>query len=164
MNFNDFLFEVLHLFFVREFNLININSIDFRIHSLRIKLINVYDLNKEIHFYKYVNLRCVFDWCLFIWFIYENVYFPSCDNSRRQFIWCYIIKIMNDTQNHIELDEINIFEKCFRSIRNIRFKNVKHCKLFDETNIMKERTELIWVLKNQSKSLEHTTPVKVSLM
>ena len=60
-NFNNFLLEVLHLSFVYEFNLININLINFRIHSLRIKLINVYDLNKRTRFRKYVNLRCIFD-------------------------------------------------------------------------------------------------------
>ena len=61
MNFDNFLFEVLYLFLVREFNLINMNSIDFQIHSLRINLINVYNLNKEISFRKYVNLRCIID-------------------------------------------------------------------------------------------------------
>ena len=66
MNFNDFLFEILHLFLIREFNFINMNSIDLRIYSLRIKFINVYDLNKKTRFYKYVNLRYVFDWCSFI--------------------------------------------------------------------------------------------------
>ena len=55
MNFDDFLFEILHLFLVREFDFININSVDFRIHSLRIKLINVYNLNREIYFRKYIN-------------------------------------------------------------------------------------------------------------
>ena len=59
MNFDDLLVEVLHFFLVREFNFINMNSVDLRIHSLCIKLINVYDLNKETRFYKYVNLRCV---------------------------------------------------------------------------------------------------------
>ena len=61
MNFDDLLFEILHLFFVREFNFINISSIDFRTLSFRIKLINVYYLNKEIRFRKYINLQCVFD-------------------------------------------------------------------------------------------------------
>ena len=70
MNFDNLLFEILHLFLIREFNFINMSSIDFRIYSLRIKLINVYDLNKEIRFRKYVNLWYVFDWCSFIWFIY----------------------------------------------------------------------------------------------
>ena len=50
---------------------------------------------------------------------------------------------MNDTQNHVELDEVNIFENCSRSIRNIRFEDVEHRKFFDKTNIMKERAELI---------------------
>ena len=50
---------------------------------------------------------------------------------------------MNDIRNHVELDEINIHENCFCSIRKIRFENVKHRRFFDETNIMKERTELI---------------------
>ena len=61
INFDDFLLEVLHLFLVREFDFVNMNSIDFRIHSLRIKLINVYDSNKKTRFRKYVNLRYVFD-------------------------------------------------------------------------------------------------------
>ena len=61
INFDDFLLEVLYLFLVREFNLINMNSVNFRIHSLRIKLINVYDSNKKTRFYKYVNLQHVFD-------------------------------------------------------------------------------------------------------
>ena len=39
-------------------------------------------------------------------------------------------KIVNDTQDYIELDKINIFENYFRSIQNIRFKNVKHCRFF----------------------------------
>ena len=143
MNFDHFLLEVLHLFLVREFNFVNINLIDFRIHSLCIKLINVYDLNKETRFRKYINLRCIFDWCSFVWFIHENVHFQSCDNSRRQFIWCCIIKIVNDIQDYIEFDEINILENCFRSIRNIYFEDVKHYRFFDETNIMKRRVELI---------------------
>ena len=63
---NNNVIEVLHLSFVREFNFINMNSIDFRIYSLYIKLINVYDLNRETRFYKYVNLRCIFDWCSFV--------------------------------------------------------------------------------------------------
>ena len=62
MNFDDLLLDVLHLFFIFEFNFINISSVDFRTHSFRIKLINVYDLNKKIRFRKYVNLRCVRDW------------------------------------------------------------------------------------------------------
>ena len=82
MNFDDLLFEVLHLFFVREFHFININSVDFRTHSLCMELINVYDLNKKIRFRKYINLRCVFDWCSFVWLIHKNVYFQSCDDSR----------------------------------------------------------------------------------
>ena len=61
MNCDDFLLEVLHFFFVREFDLININSVDFRIHSLCIKLINVYNSNRETRFYKYINLQYVFD-------------------------------------------------------------------------------------------------------
>ena len=63
MNFDDLLLDVLHLSFVFKFNFVNINSVDFRIYSLRIKLINVYDLNRKVRFYKYVNLRCVRDWC-----------------------------------------------------------------------------------------------------
>ena len=63
VNFDDFLFEVLYLFFVREFDFINMSSVDFRTHSFRIKLINIYDLNKRIRFRKYVNLRYVFNWC-----------------------------------------------------------------------------------------------------
>ena len=50
---------------------------------------------------------------------------------------------MNDIQDYVELDEINIFENYFRSIRNIRFENVEYRKFFDETNIIKERAELI---------------------
>ena len=49
---------------------------------------------------------------------------------------------MNDTQDHVELDEINIFENYSRSIQNIRFKNVKHCKFFYRTNIIKKRARL----------------------
>ena len=45
---------------------------------------------------------------------------------------------MNDTQDHVELDEINILENYFCLIQNIRFKNIKHCKFFNETNIIKE--------------------------
>ena len=61
MNFDDFLLEILHFFLSREFDLININSVDFRIYSFRIKLINVYNSNRRIHFRKYVNLRCIFN-------------------------------------------------------------------------------------------------------
>ena len=61
MNFDNFLLEILYFFLVREFDFINTNSVDFRIHSLRIKLINVYDLKKETRFLKYVNLQCIFD-------------------------------------------------------------------------------------------------------
>ena len=86
MNFDDLLFKVLHLFFIREFNFINISSVDFRIHSLRIKLINAYDSNKKTRFHKYVNLRCVFDWYSFVWLIHKNVHFQLCNDSRRQFI------------------------------------------------------------------------------
>ena len=86
VNFDDFLFEVLHLLLVRELNFININSVDLRIHSLRIKLINVYNSNKETRFRRYVNLQCVFDWCLFIWLIHESAHLRSCDDNRRQFI------------------------------------------------------------------------------
>ena len=50
---------------------------------------------------------------------------------------------MNDIQDYVELNEINIFENYYRSIRNICFKDVEHRKFFDETNIIKERTELI---------------------
>ena len=66
INFDNFLFKVLHLSFVRDFSFININPIDLRIHSLRTKLINLYDLNKEIRFRKYVNFRCVFHWYSFV--------------------------------------------------------------------------------------------------
>ena len=61
MNFDNFLFEVLHLSFVREFNFVNINSVDFRIHSLRMKLIDAYNSNKKTCFRKSINLRCVFE-------------------------------------------------------------------------------------------------------
>ena len=157
MNFDDLLFKVLHLFFIREFNFINMNLVNFRIHSFRIKLINVYDLNEEIRFYKCINWQCVFDWCLFVWFIYENVHFQSCDNNRRQFICCYIIKIVNDIQNHVEFDESNIFKNCLHSIRNICFKNVKHCRFFYRTNMIKKWAQLIWTLNEKLLSIEHTT-------
>ena len=61
MNFNDFLLEVLHLFLVREFNFINISSVNFRTYSRCIKVINVYDLNRKTRFRKWINLRCVFN-------------------------------------------------------------------------------------------------------
>ena len=96
MNFDDLLLETLHFFLVRKFDFINMSSVDFRIHSLRIKLINVYDSNKEIRFRKYINLQYIFNWYLFVWFIHESVHFQSCDDSRRHFIWCCIIKIVND--------------------------------------------------------------------
>ena len=86
MNFDDLLLEVLYLFFVCEFDLVNMNSIDLRIHLFRIKLINAYNSNKETHFYKYVNLWCVFDCCSFVWLVHESVYFQSYDDSKRQFI------------------------------------------------------------------------------
>ena len=149
INFDDLLFEILHLSFVRKFDLININLIDFRIHSLRIKLINVYNSNKRIRFRKYINLRCVFDWYSFIWFVYENAHLQLYDNNKCQFIWCCIKKIINNTQNYVELDKINILENCFRSIRNIRFENVEHCKFFYRTNMMKKRTRLIWILNEE---------------
>ena len=142
MNFDDLLFEILYFFLVREFTSINMNSIDFRIYSFRIKLINLYNLNKKTRFRKYVNLWCVFDWYSYVWFIHENIHFQSCDNNKRQFLWCCIIKIVNGTQNHAKLDEINILENCSRSIRNIRFKNVKHCRLFYRTNMMKKQIRL----------------------
>ena len=138
MNFDNFLFEVLHLFLVCEFDLINMSSVDLPIHSLRIKLINVYNLNKETRFCKYINLRYIFDWCLFVWYIYKSVHFQSCDDNKRQFIWCCIIRIVNDKQNYVELDEINILENYSRSIRNIRFEDVKHRRFFYRTNMMKE--------------------------
>ena len=97
VNFDDFVFEILHFSLVRKFDLINMSSIDFPIYSLRIKLMNVYNSNKETHFRKYVNLRYIFNWYFFIWFIYKNVSFQKYDNSRRQFIWYCIIKIVNDT-------------------------------------------------------------------
>ena len=50
---------------------------------------------------------------------------------------------MNDTQDHVELDEINILENYFCSIRNFRFENIKHRKFFYRTNMMKKRTRLI---------------------
>ena len=56
---------------------------------------------------------------------------------------------MNNTQDHIKFDEINVFENCFRSIRNIRFENVKHRKFFYWTNIMKKRIRLIWTLSKE---------------
>ena len=86
MNFDNFLFEILHLFLVCKFNVININLVDFRIHSLGIKLINAYNSNKETCFYKYINLRCSFNWCLFVWLIHKNVHLQSYDDNRRQFI------------------------------------------------------------------------------
>ena len=61
MNFDDFLLEILYLFLVREFNFINMSSVDFRTHSLCIKMMNIYDSNKRIRFRKYINLQCVFD-------------------------------------------------------------------------------------------------------
>ena len=97
MNFDDLLLEVLHFFLVREFDLVNSNSVDLRIHSLHIKLINAYDSNKKTRFRKYINLQCVFNWCLFVWLIHKNVHFQLYNDSRRQFIWCCIIKIVNDT-------------------------------------------------------------------
>ena len=66
VNFDDFLFKILHLSLVREFDFINMNLVDFRTHSLRIKLINAYNSNREIRFYKYINLRCVFGLCSFV--------------------------------------------------------------------------------------------------
>ena len=56
VNFDDLLLEILHLSLIYEFDFINISSVDFRIHSLCIKLINIYDSNKEICFRKYINL------------------------------------------------------------------------------------------------------------
>ena len=61
VNFDDLLLEILYLSPVREFNFLNMNSVDFQIHSFRIELINVYDLNKGTCFHKYINLRCVFN-------------------------------------------------------------------------------------------------------
>ena len=52
------------------------------------------------------------------------------------------MKIVNDIQSYAQLDEINILENCPRSIRNIRFKNVKHRRFFYRTNIMKKQTQL----------------------
>ena len=49
---------------------------------------------------------------------------------------------MNDTQDHVEFDEMNIIENYFRSIRNIRFKNVEHRKFFYRTNMMKKQARL----------------------
>ena len=46
---------------------------------------------------------------------------------------------MNNTQDHVELDEINILENCFHSILNIRFESVEHCRFFYRTNIIKKR-------------------------
>ena len=82
MNFDDFLFNVLYFFLVFKFNFINMNSVDSRIHSLRIKLINVYNLNKEARFHKYVNLWCVRDWCSIVWFLNKNVHFQTCDDNK----------------------------------------------------------------------------------
>ena len=75
MNFDDFLFDILHFLFILKFDFVNISLVCFRIHSLRIKLINVYNLNKKIHFCKYVNLRCARDWCSIVRFLNKNVYF-----------------------------------------------------------------------------------------
>ena len=86
VNFSDFLLEILHLFLVHKFNFINMNSVDLRIHSFRRKLIDVDDLSKETRFRKYVNLRCAFDWCSFVWFIHKSVHFQSCDDNKRQFL------------------------------------------------------------------------------
>ena len=83
MNFDDLLFEVLHLFLICEFDFININSVDFWIHSLRIKVINFYDLIRKTRFRKYVNLRCVFNWCSFVWLIHSSVHLHLYDDSRR---------------------------------------------------------------------------------
>ena len=60
MNFDNSLFEVLYFSLVCEFNLVNMNSVDFEIHSLRIKLINAYDSNIEIRFRKYINFAMCF--------------------------------------------------------------------------------------------------------
>ena len=94
-------------------------------------------------------MRCIFNWYSFIWLIYENVHLQSCDDNRRQFIWCCIIKIVNDTQNHVELDEINILENCFRLIRNICFESVEHRKFFYRTNIIKKQIRLTWTLSEK---------------
>ena len=75
VNFNNFLLEILYLFLVHKFDFVNINLIDFRIHSLRIKLINVYDSNKETRFRKYINLWYVFDWYSFVWLIHKSIQF-----------------------------------------------------------------------------------------
>ena len=66
MNFDNLLFKVLYLFLVHEFDLVNMNSVDLRTHSFRIKLINAYDSNRKIRFCKYINLQCIFDWCSFV--------------------------------------------------------------------------------------------------
>ena len=46
---------------------------------------------------------------------------------------------MNSTQDHVELDKINILENYFRLIRNIRFKNLEYCKFLYRTNMIKKR-------------------------
>ena len=142
INFDNFLFKILYLFLVREFNFIDMSSVDLRTHSLCMKLINTYNSNRRTRFYKFVNLQYVFDWCSFIWLVYKNVHLQLCDDSRCQFIWCCIIKIVNDVQNHIEFDKINIFENNFRSIWKIRLENVEHRKFFYRTNIMNKRARL----------------------
>ena len=149
VNFDDLLLEVLHLSLVREFNFININSVNFWIHSLCIKLINIHNSNRKIRFRKYVNLQYIFDGYSFVWLIYKNVQFQLCDDSRHQFIWYCIIKIVNDIQDHVELDKINIFENCSRSIRNICFKNVKHRRFFYRMNMIKKRIQLTWKLSEE---------------
>ena len=149
MTFNDLLLEVLHLFFVREFDFVNMNSVNLRTHSFCIKLINVYDLNRRIRFRKYINLRYVFDWCSFVWLVYKSVHFQLYNNSRRQFIWCCIIKIVNDIRNYVKLNEINILENNSCLIRNIRFENIKYCKFFYRTNMMKKQTRLTWTLNEK---------------
>ena len=96
INFDDLLLDVLHLSLVFKFDLININSVDSRTYLLRIKLINTYDSNKKAHFYKYVNLRCARNWCSIVWFLNESVHFQTCDDNKRQIIWCIIIRIINN--------------------------------------------------------------------
>ena len=148
VNFDDLLLEV-YLFLVRKFDLVNMNSVDLRPHSLYIKLINVYDLNRETRFREYINLQCIFDWYSFIWFIHESVHLQSCDDSRSQFIWYCIIRIVNDIQNHVGLDEINVLENCSCSIRDIRFESVEHRRSFYRTNMIKKRVQLIWTLNEK---------------
>ena len=120
LNFDDFLLEILHLFFVREFNFININSVDFRTYSLCIKLINTYDSNKETCFHKYLNLRCVFNWCSFVWLIHKS------NHVRR------IIKIRNIIRINISLVK---YSWNISDVFNCLFKLSRNSVLFDRCKL-----------------------------